>query len=425
VTTRWTPKLPTYAVLGALGLAAALVLGRPEAVGLAAPFLLVLAVGLPLTRAPRLRAWVARDRERLLEGEELEVEIEVETDEPVERVELLLVLPRGLETAEPDANPRALRLAREGSEQVEVPVLCRGWGAYRVGELILRAHDRLGLAVHDARVDRREPVRVYPRPEALLNLLRPLETQVYSGNQVSRARGEGIEFADVRPFVPGDRIRRVNWRASARRSELWVNELHPERNADVVLFLDTFGEASAGGRSTLDQVVRAAVSLSERYLRDKDRVGLVSFGGTLNWLLPATGLVQSYRVVDAVLESEIVQSYAWKGIDLIPARTLPPKALVLALSPLLDDRAVRALLDLRARGVDLAIVDVSPLPFARPGPEPLDEVAFRLWELRRRAARLHFGSLGVPVAEWREDEPLAKPLAEVTAYRRSAGAVRA
>jgi uncharacterized protein (DUF58 family) len=225
--------------------------------------------------------------------------------------------------------------------------------------------------------------------------------------------------------VPGDPIRRVNWRVTTRRGVLHVNEQHPERNADVVLFLDTFGEARAGGRSTLDQVVRAAVSLADRYLRHKDRVGLVSFGGTINWLLPATGIVQSYRIVDAVLESEIVQSYAWKGIDLIPARTLPPKALVLALSPLLDDRAVRALLDLRARGVDLAIVDVSPLPFAKPGPEPLDDVAFKLWELRRRAARLQFGSLGVPVAEWREDEPLAKPLAEVTAYRRSAGAVRA
>ena len=97
VTTRWTPKLATYAALGAVGLAAALVLGRPEAVGLAAPFLLVLAVGLPLSRAPHLRAWVERDRERVLEGEEIDVAVEVETDAPVERLELLLVLPRGLE----------------------------------------------------------------------------------------------------------------------------------------------------------------------------------------------------------------------------------------------------------------------------------------------------------------------------------------
>ena len=47
---------------------------------------------------------------------------------------------------------------------------------------------------------------------------------------MARAKGDGIEFADIRPFVPGDRVRRINWRASARRPGLWVNESHPERN---------------------------------------------------------------------------------------------------------------------------------------------------------------------------------------------------
>ncbi len=129
MTTRWTPKLATYAALGAIGLAAALALGRPEAVGLASPFLLVLAVGLPLSRAPHLRAWVERDRERVLEGEEIDVAVEVETGAPVERLELLLVLPRGLEAVEPGSNPRALRLGLGGSERVEVPVRCAHWDA--------------------------------------------------------------------------------------------------------------------------------------------------------------------------------------------------------------------------------------------------------------------------------------------------------
>ena len=71
-------------------------------------------------------------------------------------------------------------------------------------------------------------------------MLAPLETQVFVGNQVSRARGDGIEFADIREWAPGDRVRSINWRASARRGELWVNQQHPERNTDVVLFLDTF-----------------------------------------------------------------------------------------------------------------------------------------------------------------------------------------
>ena len=69
--------------------------------------------------------------------------------------------------------------------------------------------------------------------------------------------------------------------------------------------------------------------------------------------MPGTGLVQLYRIVDALLDTEIVLSYYWKEIDVIPRRTLPPNALVIALSPLLDPRSVGALLDLRARGFDL------------------------------------------------------------------------
>ena len=71
--------------------------------------------------------------------------------------------------------------------------------------------------------------------------------------------------------------------------------------------------------------------------------------------MPGTGIVQLYRIVDALLDTQIVLSYYWKEIDVIPRRMLPPNALVIALSPLLDPRSVGALLDLRARGFDLAV----------------------------------------------------------------------
>ena len=116
--------------------------------------------------------------------------------------------------------------------------------------------------------------------------------------------------------------------------------------------------------------MRATAALAARYLREKDRVGFVSFGGTLNWLLPATGLAQLYRIVDAVLDSRVVLNYAWRNLDVVPRRTLPPHALVLAISPLLDERATDALLDLRARGFDLAVIEVSPIEYVAAGPTP-------------------------------------------------------
>src|SRR5439155_19358077 len=101
-----------------------------------------------------------------------------------------------------------------------------------------------------------------------------------------------------------------------------------------------------------------------------DCVGIVGFAGILRWLLPGTGVIQLYRIAEALIDTEIILNYAWKDIDVIPTRTLPPQALVLALTPLLDDRAVSALLDLRARGFDLAVVEVSPEPFVPDPDEP-------------------------------------------------------
>jgi uncharacterized protein (DUF58 family) len=412
-----SPKLGAYAGLAALGLLAALVLGLPELVLLAAPFALVVAVGALQVRAPSIDVDIELDRERALEGELLDVWLRFGPGYGAERIDVLLELPSGLEVEE-GTNPSTIRLD-EGEERVlPLRLRCARWGAFGVGRIHIRAHDHFGLFRHEGVIDRRRPLKVYPTQEALRTLLRPFETQVFSGNHVARQKSEGIEFADIRQFVAGDRVRHVNWRASARRSELWVNEHHAERNADVVIFLDVFAEARRGGRSTLDPALRAAASLAARYLRQRDRVGFVSFGGMINWLLPATGARQLYRIVDAMLDTEIILSYAWRDLVVIPRRTIPPQALVLALTPLLDDRAASALLDLRARGFDLVVVEVSPLDLVAPVRGEKQEIAYRLWQLRRDAVRGRFERAGVPVAVWNDESSFAVAMEEVGAFRR-------
>jgi uncharacterized protein (DUF58 family) len=418
------PRLAGYASLAAAGLLVGIVLGRVELVALAAPFALVAAVGALAAREPRLELSVALDRERALEEDDVRATVTLSSPTGVDRLDLLLTLPPELEPP-PGANLLALRLRAGERRTLELPLHCRRWGAFVLGGAAVRMRDRLGLFTWETQIAESVVLRVYPRPEELHRLLPPLETQVFVGNQTSRAKGEGIEFADLRAFVPGDRVRRINWRASARRGSLLVNEQHPERNTDIVLFLDTFAEARREGRGTLDLAVRAAASLAGLYLRRKDRVGLVSFGGFLTWLLPRSGTLQLYKIVDSLLQSDIVLTYAAKGVDVLPPRTLPPKALVLALSPLLDRRSAATLLDLRARGFDLVVIEISPLPFVHPGRHELERLSYRLWDLSRDSLRARYADLGVPVIEWRDGEPLDAALEEVTSYRHRARPARA
>jgi uncharacterized protein (DUF58 family) len=414
-----SPKLGAYAGLAALGLLAALVLGRPELAVLATPFALVLFAGFVVARPPELRLSLELDHDRAVEGDIVTITIGLESRAPIERLELHVPLPETFEIVE-GATPLTVRLDWDDERTVELEARCGRWGAYVVGELFLRAHDRLDLFGYEGTLDRRRPLKVYPRAEQLRALVTPLETQVFTGNQVARTKGDGIEFADLRRYEHGDALRRINWRASARRGVLWVNEMHPERNTDVIVFLDTFVEAREENESTLDVAVRAAATLAYRYLERKDRVGLISYGGYLNWLLPGSGLVQLYRIVDSLLDTEIVLSYAWKSVDVIPSHTLPPKALIFAVTPLLDERAVTTLLDLRARGFDVAVLEVSPVAFASAAEGEREELAYRLWRLKRDALRARYRRFGVPVVEWNEDQPLEGALAEVGAFRRQA-----
>jgi uncharacterized protein (DUF58 family) len=415
-----SPRLAAYAGLAAIGLLAGLVLARVELIALAAPFAVAAIAGAALAREPDLGATVLLDRERALEDETVTATVELTSRSGADRVDMLMPLPRALRSEAP--NPRSIRLAPGETRTIDLPLRCARFGAFVLGPVLVRARDRLGFTSWEAKLGGREPLRVYPSVETLHALLAPYETQVFVGNQVSRTKSEGVEFADIRDWAPGDRVKQINWRASARRGGLLVNQQHPERNTDVVLFLDTFTDVESEDRGTFDMTVRAATSLAHLYLQRKDRVGLVSFGGYLSWLVPASGTQQLYRIVDSLLQMNVVLSFASKGVDILPPRTLPPKALVIALSPLLDPRSAAALLDLRARGFDLVVVEISPVPFVTPSGDELAQLSYRLWRLSRESLRARYEQAGVPVVEWVDGVPLNVPLEEVAAFRRRARA---
>jgi uncharacterized protein (DUF58 family) len=414
-----TPKLALYASLAASSFLIALVLGRPELAALGAPFAFVLLVGLSLPPPEEVAARLEIVEERAVEHDEIAARLVLGPPERNLHAQVRLRLPDGIRLADGETSP-LLKLSPGEKRALPLRLVPTRWGAYRLGDMAVRGFDRAGLRSLDQALTGEAVLRVYPGGEHLRSLVAPMQTQPFAGNRVARAKGEGIEFADIRPYAPGDRPRRINWRASAIRQTLYVNQQHPERNSDVVIFLDTFDDVRRGGRSTLDQAVRAAASLADDYLRSRDRVGLVSFGGTVRWLTPAASNTQLYRIVDALLETEIFFSFAWKDIHSLPARSLTPQALVIALSPLLDDRSIGALLDLRNRGFDLVVVDVSPLAVFEERNDAHARLGLRLWRLRREAIRFRYERLGVAVVEWEAGTPLQAAIEEVRSFRRFA-----
>ena len=413
-----SPRLQTYTALAAIALVTALAAGRPELAALATPFMLLVAVVLagsvPLTLDGTLRL----DRQRAVEEEQVRATVTVVNGGASARVELHLPTTARLQT---DPTPIAFWLPRGEQREIAFELAVSRWGIHGAGPAVVRARDRLGALALEGLLGPSCELRAYPSVGRLRRLIAPLQTRPVLGSQLSRERGEGIEFADLRPLVPGDRIRRINWRATSRRRVPYVNVQHPEQSADVVLFLDTFAEAEHAEEGTLDAAVHAAAALASAYLSRRDRVALVSFGGALNWLTATAGTRQLYRIVDALLASDARLSYAWRDVTHLPRGLIPARALVLGLSPLLDARGIGALLDLRARGYDLAVIEVSPVALTPADSAGSGRLPLRLWRLQRDTLRARFETLGVPVVTWKYPRTsLELAIEEVTTFRRHA-----
>lgn len=152
-------------------------------------------------------------------------------------------------------------------------------GDVAAGLVTLRSLGPLGLAGRQRSVAAPLTVRVLPPflsrkhlPEKLARL-RELD-----GQHRSLIRGQGTEFDSLRAYVLGDDVRSIDWRSSARRSDVLVRTWRPERDRRIVIVLDT-GRTSAGragGIPRLDASMDAALLLTALAVRAGDRVDLIA-----------------------------------------------------------------------------------------------------------------------------------------------------
>jgi uncharacterized protein (DUF58 family) len=271
------------------------------------------------------------------------------------------------------------------------------WGRHSLGEVWLRLSTPFGLLSWTGKIMAGPPVRVLPGSERLNRLLDP-ESRAVWGAHRSRRLGDGHEFAELRPYVPGDRLRDLNWAATARRRQPFVNRHHPELTGEVVIALDAFEDGSTGSVDALSRAARTAWALVSLHLRANDRVGLAGMGESTQWLSPASGRVARYRLLDTLLRiGGEAADRVWAGRRRPP---VSPAALIIALTPLCDDRTVETLLSWRARGRSVVVVVIDMLDLLADPASRADALARRLWrlELGRRTQELTQAAVPVVAA---------------------------
>jgi uncharacterized protein (DUF58 family) len=390
-----------------LALAAVVLTGHVALVLLAAPALGALALMPSRRPAGELAVDVALSGSRCFEGEDVAITVTVRGQladgGPLEEVTVQLELaprvtlageePLGLRTFLPDGADSVL--------SARWTVRPGRWGRYSPGAVLVSGRAGRGGFGRSVRVEL-DQLEIFPRAERMRPRLVPPELLRRIGEHTGRAVGDGVEFAGLRPYQPGDQLRDVNRAVSIRRGQLHVNQRAAARAADLVVMIDSLGEPGPVAERALDAAVHGAAALVTAYLRLADRAGIVVLGGALRWLGPAHGMRQFYRIAEMMLRARY-DSFVSPDVGRIPRTALPPGTLVTVFSPLMDPRAFTAVTDLRQRGFPLIVVDTlrdEPPVSGRPAQARRDGLALRLWRLDRAATRAALGDLGVPVLRW-------------------------
>ena len=159
-------------------------------------------------------------------------------------------------------------------------------GAYDVGPLVAISGDPLGLAQRETVVADQFELLVHPSVELVSD--RPLTRQFEDPPirpPVSKPWPSGLEFYGMREYVPGDDLRRIVWRASARTGKTMVREAEQGITDKITIVLDTdrtfHSRDGAGGSDSFEAGVRAAASLGVRHLREGYEVKVLANDGWL------------------------------------------------------------------------------------------------------------------------------------------------
>ena len=403
---RWRPSSLTLAILtcAVVGLAVAVIGSLWQLVAFVAPLIGVLCSIVWQRQVPGVEVHADPGTHRCFETEDARVTVWA-TEAGFESGTLDLtvsVIPgMRIENAESDSRGRQI-----------VVVTADRWGRYPIqGRITVGARGGLlqGTGVVDA-----ADVFVFPTAPPQSTEIPRTDLLDRLGTHLTRYIGPGVEYADVRRYVPGDHLRTVNWSVSARRGSLHVTERLTDRAADVVVLVDKYPQPAGPATEATGRTVRGAVQVVQSALRSGDRAGVVALGDRRpRWLGADIGRRQFYRVLDAVMAVD--GGFETTPGTLAPRAAVPPGAIVIAFSTMLDTEFALALIDLRKRGHTVVAVDVLE---GAPFENDVDRLAARMWSLQRSFMYRDMGTIGVDVVGWREADTLEQAMQLVPDHRR-------
>lgn len=191
---------------------------------------------------------------------------------------------------------------------------------------------------------------------------RKLVDDVFSGKYHSVFKGQGLEFSEVREYVPGDDVRRISWNVTARRNKPYIKKYDEEREQTVIFAVDLSASGTFGSKNITknDLIAELTAVLAFSALKNGDRAGLLTFTDDVEkYIKPAKNKKHILKLIDIILSYKPKNKKtdidgALKYLNKLCKR----KALVFLISDFYDDK-FDSMLKVTAKKHDLVCIKIS------------------------------------------------------------------
>jgi len=228
-------------------------------------------------------------------------------------------------------------------------------GRYLLGPIKVRSGDVMGFREYSQTIQAVDQVTILPKVEELGTVeLKARSVGPWPGSVPSRNLGAGTEFFELRLYTPGDELRRINWKASAKQGRLVTNEFESERVTDVLVVIDC-SEAALSRLFEFDAAefqVTLAASLCSQLILQGNRVGLLAYGAERTWLAPAFGKRQLLRLLNglAIVKAGRATVPIGYAVETIVAAVLPARSVIVFVSPIMGDEILDVITNVASAG---------------------------------------------------------------------------
>lgn len=407
MTGSWQPTaaLVRSVVTASTVLLVGVALGRPELLVLAAPFGLAAAIAIAHAPHRRVQARARVGHHWLHEGQSTRLTVSFEGADELDQVTATLSPPAYVAT-QPVSGARSATVSPGQDVGLVFAVSPRRWGQRSTGTVVVAATTPWGGFRWGPQRIAEAGVIALPEAGAFRSTESPHPVGLIGQNR-SRRGGHGSEFFAIRPFQPGDPLRRVNWRTTLRTGELHAVGTTAQEDSAVLILLDAVTDVGASGgidgeASSLDVTVRAAKALAAHHIGVGDRVALRVLGRTGQVLGPGSGVRHQRRLEEllAMVQPGWPESLSARRLRL----RIGARSVVVVLTPLLTPEVATAMVALAHRGLDVVCIDTlveGTRPDTARDPQSPGAVAWRMRLIEREVQRTEVSRRGIPVVPWR------------------------